>query len=45
MLKKIGLKIKIIKNRKEKKWKKKEKGGKNGKLHRTVKAQHRGRST
>ena len=34
------LKIRIIKKRKEKKQKKKEKG----KLHRTAKAQHRGRS-
>ena len=38
--------IKIIRNRKEKKWKKKGKRGKNikkGKLHRTAKAQCRGR--
>ena len=37
------LKIKIIKKRREGKWKKKEKRKKKGKLHRTAKAQCRGR--
>ena len=36
------LKVKSIKKRGEKKWKK-EKRGKKGKLHRTAKAQHRGK--
>ena len=37
------LKLKIIKKRKEKNGRRKKKGGKKGKLHRTAKAQHRGR--